>query len=1731
MENLETLKRQRTTIKSRATRFKTFIENYEHSIENRLILEARLEKFNESWQEYHVIQTQIDALLPQMDIEEREGFENVFFNVQAKARSKLVQSQVDRLEIQPNLQASNSGQNILNVHANQTSIRLPVISLPNFNGSYEQWQQFHDTFIALVDGNPHLDAVQKFHYLKSALSGSAAQTIHSLQITNENYPIALELLTKRFQNTRLTVHHHVHELFNLSPMPRESAELLRTLSDGFQKHLRVLQQLKEPTDKWDTLIIYLIVNKLDSATKKEWELKVIQDKWSTTDQLIKFLNTRCEFLEALNPTHVKVVGKTLSQRSGYNCVNKGQGATLTHVATNDTSECVFCKQAHRIHTCKIFKDLSVESRRNEVKRLNLCYNCLSSNHVSQKCTSRTCKHCSKKHHTLLHTNERSNIVNQEPTSSDKTSTNANNGKPNNQACDATGATSMSMKVLNIDSCKSEILLSTAIVYIRDNAGKFHKIRALLDNGSQSNFITKNTCQRLGLKLGATKHTISCLNVLETHTIETTRATIASMTTSYETNINLLVVNQITRSIPSKPINTKSLSLPQNLELADPIFYKPQGIDVLLGASIFWDILEVDRIQLGTKQPILQLTKLGWLLCGQIGVSSNSRSHTHHSVCGFVRNEDLQSQMERFWHIEDMPGTKLLSAEEAKCEEIFRRECTRTTDGRFQVSLPFRNDPNHLGESKANALKRLHHMERRFRRNPDLQTEYTNFMNEYLRLGHMSMLPDSENLKINYLPHHAVIKRDSTSTKLRVVFDASSPTTSGRSLNDCLMVGPTIQSELFEILVRFRQHPYVLTGDIVKMYRQVMVKPEHRLYQCILWRTDSDQPAMTFALNTVTYGVAAAPYLAIRSLRQLAHDSEGKYSRAAMVIARDFYVDDMITGTSSIDELLETKARVTEILGSAGFELTKFCSNLALDQDKSQDSYGFTDTKILGLLWKPGSDLMRYEVNCDIVPNIITKRIILSLVTQIFDPLGLIGPVIIKAKILMQLLWQLKTDWDTPLPETLRMTWLSYYQQLPLINRLVIPRHVIVHNPVDIQLHGFCDASQTAYGACIYIRSVDNNGRVKVQLLTAKSRVSPLKTISLPRLELCGAVLLANLYQKVSQALTCTIQRCYFWTDSMIVLAWIKGEPSRWQVYVGNRIAEIQRLTDQQDWLHIRSEHNPADVISRGVLPEQLLNTMLWWEGPPWLKENQSRWPETSIHIPSEIPEARVQSFALLHVKKSLNLFDRYSSLIKLKRVVAWCMRFKTNCMLSKTKSSKTHGPLACEELQRSMNILIKLHQIEAFPSELHHLQQGKAINPQSKILSLSPIIDQDGLLRVGGRLRNASLPYSQKHPILLSSTSALTDLIIRDQHLNNFHIGPQLLLTTLREIYWIIHARSAIRRILNKCVLCFRMRPRSAVQQMADLPAVRVVPSRAFTHTGVDYAGPFNIKISRNKSGKAYLCLFICMATKAVHLELVSDLSTDAFLNALKRFISRRGKCKTVLSDNGKNFLGASNMLRQVGELLTSPEHRAKTIDFTSNQGITWNFIPPHSPHMGGLWEANIKAVKTHLKTVINDTLLSFEELYTVFTQIEAILNSRPLCPLSNSPDDLEVLTPGHFLVGTSLSALPEESVLDIPINRTNRYQLLTHLQQAFWRRWTREYVTQMQQRTKWKFVARNDEIQIGKLALIRDENTPPLKWNIGRICEIHPGPDGLVRVVSLKTAGRITQRSLPKICVLPIDC
>ncbi|KAK9692831.1 Pao retrotransposon peptidase [Popillia japonica] len=488
-----------------------------------------------------------------------------------------------------------------------------------------------------------------------------------------------------------------------------------------------------------------------------------------------------------------------------------------------------------------------------------------------------------------------------------------------------------------------------------------------------------------------------------------------------------------------------------------------------------------------------------------------------------------------------------------------------------------------------------------------------------------------------------------------------------------------------------------------MYRQVSVNPKDRDFQRIVWLEDPEHELKHYCLNTVTYGTASASFLAVRALHQTAVDNESD-PRITNIVKQDFYMDDLITGTDTLTDALYIKGKITDVLQDGCFPLRKWRSNdkrvLAGGNTNNECEYTITDkqnTKTLGLLWRSDTDTLSYSVNLDFEVQ-ITKRNVLSAISKIFDPLGLISPVTIRAKLIMQYLWQAKVGWDEPLPEDIYKSWQQFQRQLTALNNLSIPRQVTLKEFLNIELHGFCDASERAYGACVYIRTTHQNGSHNVTLLCAKSRVAPLKRVTLPRLELCGAVLLTRLINTVSKNISIQFNKRKFWCDSTIVLSWIAAGPTSWKTFVANRVADILESSTVKEWHHVNSEANPADIVSRGSNPEHISLQTAWWHGPEFFSLDSEHWPiQRQISTPPLVDEEARKSITLtfaIYNNELDNLIDKFSDFFKLQRVVAFVLRFAHNsnpkCII------RLKGALSHEELNKSTLTLVKIAQESSF---------------------------------------------------------------------------------------------------------------------------------------------------------------------------------------------------------------------------------------------------------------------------------------------------------------------------------------------------------------------------------------------------------------------------------------------------
>jgi len=764
----------------------------------------------------------------------------------------------------------------------------------------------------------------------------------------------------------------------------------------------------------------------------------------------------------------------------------------------------------------------------------------------------------------------------------------------------------------------------------------------------------------------------------------------------------------------------------------------------------------------------------------------------------------------------------------------------------------------------------------------------------------------------------------------------------------------------------------------------------------------------------------------------------------------------------------------------------------------------------------------------------TKRSILSTIARLYDPIGAIGQSIFWAKCIIQELWIQKLHWDASPPTQLVDKWKTFTSEFNTLSQVMLTRHIDIRLSKHVELIGFADASQKGYAATVYLRVVDQNNVVKVHFIACKTKVAPLKlsnidtSLTIPRLELCAALLLARLISHQYTILQnfARIDCIRAWTDSTIVLSWLHADQKQFKIFVTNRVAKIKALTPDCEWAHVRSTDNPADPASRGLLPSELISNSLHFRGPEFLFQPDDHCPVSTLSeltLPpiEQLPETRcTTNVSHLHEEKNCeSIIQRFSSLSRLQRVLAYCFRFIENSR----RRQVNFGPVTWQECERALLSAVKCSQ-KIYCSELYHkLVNSKSIVTPTILAQLAPFLDEGQVIRVGGRLKYSSLNPDTKHPILLPKSSHLSQLIIQHYHSSTLHGGTRLLLSLIQRRFWIVSGRAAIRQVIFKCITCVRHKAKCPQPVMADLPSFRVKPHRPFSNVGMDYGGPFAVKESKRrnaKSYKAYLALFVCLSTKAVHLEAVTDLSTEAFLAALDRFVARRGIPATIRSDCGTNYVGAARILNNLFKDATVQDVLHDRIP------CQWIFNPPAAPHFGGIWEAAIKSAKFHMKKVIGSQMYTLEEFMTLITKVEGVLNSRPLVAASSDPNDLCALTPGHFLIGQPIMEIPDSDVTDIPQNRLRRWQMVKQATQSFWTRWNREYLHTLQSRQKWYSQCAN--LNVGDMVIINSPARPPLAWQLGRVIEVHPGTDKVVRVVTVKTAEGLLKRPVVKVVKLP---
>ncbi|XP_063959312.1 uncharacterized protein LOC135154982 [Lytechinus pictus] len=1445
-----------------------------------------------------------------------------------------------------------------------------------------------------------------------------------------------------------------------------------------RRSYNTLKQINKEEDMNNSHMLALIERKLTNEDRKIWlRLQRSPTLKGLMDWMSEELQTR--------------IRATASIREGRSDNRTKQGASIHQVMNQDKGndvvrkqdfKCWHCKSNdHWIDKCQMIIRMSQPERYDLMKANRACFSCLkraSKEHRMTTCRRRRkCDQCPSYHHPLLH----STIEKREST----------------------------VDVASIGS--SETLLPILSVKVRGTKGAVIG-NCLLDSGSQVTLIRTEIAKTLNLegdpiqvvitKVGGDRETADSklyrvkLESLDTHKVIVVQA------------IGLDVINDNITGV-----NVRELARIFHL---DKLYRGSGPIDLLIGA-------DYAKLHLGNGKPrerghlVAKRTPLGWVVFGgKPGQKGGNVLNVQ-----VIRNPiDLQD----FWTTESMG---VACPDKEVDEQKFIIKACQKKGRQWLVPYPWQRNPKELPDNKVLVEKMLCATEKRLLKDAEHAKAYDNQIKEMVQMGFARKMTieemESYEGPVHYIPHHAVLRPEKKSTPIRIVFNSSS-VYAGKCLNDFWMKGPDLLNNLFGVILRFRERSVAVCADISKMYHRVLIPESDQHVHRFLWRDlQVNRKPDTYVMQVVTFGDKPAPAMAQTALRLTAEEGRAQSPEAADVLKRDTYMDDICTSTDSIEQAKTLTKDIDMILADGGFKVKGWTSNIQLKGPEANEMEktmmeSLAEEKVLGVFWDREKDEFSYRVKVDkFIDKRLTKRIILSQVARIFDPIGYTAPFVIRAKIGLQQLWENGYDWDAVLPDECQMEWKRFFQEMEELKEVTFERCLTPKEAVGKPLLCiFSDASMHAFGACAYLRWEMDGGGYMTRFVAAKSRVAPLKPLTVPRLELQAAVLASRLYKTILEELRIEIEDVILMTDSTIALSWIRGRAKTFKTFVATRVGEIQTSTDPSKWRHISGESNIADVLSRGLKASELVGS--WQRGPDFLQKSASDWPD-EVKVREDLPDVekeRRNEKTVLNVSQSHHLIDyeRFSNWRKLVRVAALVIKFVKKLKARRQNQEKeTSIEITPTELDDGEKYIIR------------DVQNGMESRiKKGELKSLSPFIDDYGIIRVGGRIDKAITSFEQKHPALLPYGHHVSRLITRHVH-ETSHSGVAATMAKIRLKYWILHGHKLAKTVKYRCTKCRVFQHKTETQQMSDLPKERLAPSTPpFHFTSCDYFGPLTVKVGRNKTSKYYGVIFTCLNTRAVHLELAVDCSTMEFIQVLRRFFSIRGQPTMIMSDNGTQFIGAERELRKMTDGMSDNELK----DFCAERGTTWKFVTPGAPHQNGCAESLVKSCKHALKRAIGDQVLSPFELYTCLVEVSNLVNQRPIGRLPTDPDDGSYISPNDMLLGRASGSVAQGPFLKTR-NPRHRVELVQRIVYSFWQRWTRDVLPLLAPRRKWNVHRRN--VCVGDVVMLADMNSVRSKWTIARVIEVYPGDDGKVRNVKVKTMNSEYRRPVTKLAVIyPVE-
>ncbi|XP_070507569.1 uncharacterized protein [Chironomus tepperi] len=1256
--------------------------------------------------------------------------------------------------------------------------------------------------------------------------------------------------------------------------------------------------------------------------------------------------------------------------------------------------------------------------------------------------------------------------------------------------------------------------------------------------------------------------------------------------------NCYAVNDL--SLPPRTLNVEALKKQfPYLRKVPFASYENAVASILIGSTHAYLFEAIEPvIQDGQNKPVALKSKLGYTIYG------GALECVHHAFTvnmhqgGPVDIQDANEELNRIYTyscaIESLgikPMHNHLKKDEQLAIEKLEKGMKILPSGSVEVPLVWASDNPVLPDNYPMVYKRQIAQENKLRKNPELLEAFNNNFIELINENYVRPAREKDINgnwpNVNYLPMSLVVNQNKHPIKTRNVYDAAARY-QGTSLNEQLLMGPNLLVDMLKPLMRMRMNKIAFTGDVKSMFHRIFISEQDQQCQRILWRYNLDDPLQIYIMQVMLFGPKCSPFVSQFVKNKTADKWEARFSKAARALKDFTYMDDLISSEETVEAAVEVATQCIEILKTINWDLVGFQSNSlevlqALNTENvKRESIEFMTaeeasytTKVLGVAWNPKTDAYEFNLNKNAFIKLVTecghkptKRDQCSTIARIFDILGLISHCIIRGRILLQRSWRKKLGWDEEIDDDEHKAWLNWLNDLEKVSLLKIPRlrfpSYNMTQAATLELHTFCDAGKEAIAAVSYLVGTFNGYR-QVSFVMSKAKVAPIKIKTkteiseMPRLEMLSALLAARLSDTIRKHHDDFNLERFQWSDSQIVLNWLKNDNINLPRFAVSPVEEILELTEQSQWNYVDSKNNAADLATKfQKLNFADINTV-WYQGPSFLRAPRDYWPKQKV---SGGPKAVIGNVQAINVTPTIKLppidcqlandfiidllrptiLSRWSKLV---RAIGRALKLYYEAIIPLLKSkqwnnhearesirtSKNFNTLTKEEILRAELFIIRRIQREVYTHEYEKLRKGKRIsNPE--LLQLNVFMDTNEVIRINSRVKPEDDSYAQTLAPLVPRKSELSFTLLFDYHYKFRHVMLEAQVAEFRGKYWMPQLRSALKEVKSLCNYCGFRRANPVEYKMAPLPNVRVdAKLKPFEVTGLDCAGPCTIYAKNGHQKKVWILIFTCTMSRFIQLHVLDSLTSLEVFQAIMVLWTSHGPIREFISDNGTNFVGTANIIRHDSKAIIDFLKEAKKdleAKLAQETYASWTFIPVQSPWFGAFYERLIQTVKRSIQEAIEGKKITRIEFNIALQETAHRVNCRPLTHNPISSEDEEVLTPHHLAKYRSgwplLPSIHGLSEIPDPLSDKDQYRRGRILADEMARKFVSQYLPVLTKRTKW--FKDSAPIKTGDLVLLIDPNKTRKAWERARVLKIYSGKDKIGRVVDLLMPNGATRKN-----------